>query len=150
MRSIALAALFAIALQTLAAPAAHADARSLGDAFQRRHAQAASSTQAATSMWAQFPALERRFYAAMQSPNASYRSQAKVVALRWLSQMKARIDTAATDHRRAITALDSYLRYVGRNPSAENLRVQLVQAERGLRAHAQEILKIRDRVQRMR
>ena len=145
--AIALLSLFAL---TIVAPHAHANARTLGERFQRLHAQAARSTQAATNMWAQFPSLEKRFYEAMKSPNATFRANAKTTALRWLSQMKARIDTAASDHRSAISALNSYLRYVGKNPSAENLRVQLQNAERGLRAHAQEILKIRARVTKMR
>ena len=143
------AALLALFALSLAAPHAHANAKRLGDQFQRLHAQAARSTEAATKMWAEFPALEKRFYEAMKSQNATYRANAKTIALRWLSQMKARLDTAASDHGRAITALNSYLRYVGKNPSAENLRVQLQNAQRGIKKHAKEILKIRARVQRM-
>ncbi len=147
--SIFLAALLTLGAIAVSAPEAHADAASLARAFQQRHARAARSTGAASREWSRYGQLSQQFDAAMRSPNARVRANAKRVATQWLGKVKRMIATAARDHRSAISAMNSYLRYVGSNPQAQQLRAQLVTAERGLQRHINELTNIASRVSRM-
>ena len=147
--SFFLASLLAVGAFFVDVSDAHASARVLGARVQQAHAQAARSTDYASRELSRYDALSRQFYRAMQSPNAAYRAQAKRVALQWLSSMRGLLQRAAYDHRATVNALNTYLRYVGRNPQAENLRYQLMAAERRIWAHDAALVRDIDRVRRM-
>ena len=140
------AALLSVASQITHAPEAAASAVVGVQAERYVESEVARTTARASREWARFPGLRAQFQAAMQSPNATYRYQAKRYADQWIVQMQRLLADAITTHNSALNMLAGSSPYSARGRWAQ----QLVQRRNEMQAIYRNLTQTRYQIRRMR